>query len=172
MSAAAAQAAAAGMFGFPVLQGFPAAALLPNLAGLQALGAWPQSLAAAAAMQQQQQGWPADMQQAAMQQLQEQQLQQLASGQLGMPLGGPMAAAAAAAALQRQQSLQQQDQQRQQQQQGGFPLPVGMPGMLGALPGSGADLFSQQMQAMAALTSSQPMAWAAAGLGEAAARMN
>jgi hypothetical protein len=180
MSAAAAQAAAAagmfgpGMAGFPVLQGFPAAALLPNLAGLQALGAWPQGLAAAAAVQQQQQGWPSDLQQAAMQQLQEQQLQQLASGQLGMPLGGPMAAAAAAAAaaaMQRQQSLQQDQQQRQQQQQGGLSLPVGMQGMLGALPGSGADLYSQQMQAMAAL-SSQPMAWAAAGLGEATARMN
>lgn len=153
-----------------MLQGFPAAALLPNLAGLQALGAWPAGLAAA--MQQQQQGWPPDMQQAAMQQLQEQQLQQLASGQLGMPLGGPMAAAAAAAvAMQRQQSQQQQDQQQRQQQQGGLSLPVGVQGMLGALPGSGADLYSQQMQAMAAL-SSQPMAWAAAGLGDAAARMN
>jgi hypothetical protein len=174
MSMAAAQAAAAagmfgpGMAGFPVLQGFPGAALLPNLAGLQALGAWPQGFAA----MQQQQGWPTGMQQApAMQQLQEQQLQQLASGQLGAPFGGPMAAAAAAAAAAMQRQQDQQQRQQQEQQGGLSSLPAGLQGMLGALPGSGADLYSQQMQAMAAL-SSQPLPWAAAGYGEAAARMN
>lgn len=133
----------AGMFsgGFPVLQGFPTAALLPNLAGLAALpGAWPQGFNAAAA----QQGWlarPAGMQQAM--QLQEQHLQHLqsfANGQLGMQLVGPMAAAAMA--MQQQQQSQQQRQQQQQSQ----------PGL------SAADLYAHQV-AMQAGFGSQAMAW-------------